>query len=96
MCVFKLLTAAGFGLLIAVDEEVPGALRAEGQQDTLQQSWQQSKTQQKGPQRGIPHDGFYPKDLHNAQTRSLLVQFKTWNNVLIMCLGNYNQTVQTL
>lgn len=39
------LTAAGFALFIAVDEEVSGALGAERQQDTLQHSWEQSKTQ---------------------------------------------------
>lgn len=65
------LTAASFALLVAVDEEVAGALRAEGQQDTLQHSWQQSETQQEGPKGGIPHDGFYSKDLQstNSTTR---------------------------
>lgn len=65
MCVsvFQSLTAVGFALLIAVDEEVSGALRTEGQQDTLQHCWQQNKTQQKGPQGGIPHERFNSKDL---------------------------------
>lgn len=67
------LTAAGLALLVAVDEEVSGALGAEGQQSTLQHSRQQSETQQEGPQGGVAHDGFNPKDLHNTHD-TLLTQ----------------------
>lgn len=67
------LTAASFALLVAVDEEVAGALRAEGQQDTLQHSWQQSETQQEGPQGGIAHDGFYSKDLQRTKQHNTMI-----------------------
>lgn len=82
ICVFKgvYLTATGFALLVAVDEEVAGALRAEWQQGTLQHSWQQSKAQQEGPQGGIPHDGFNTKDLQN--TRNTLLTHDRYNTVL--------------
>lgn len=77
MCVFKCvyLTAAGFALLVAVNEEVPGALRAEGQQDGLQHSRQQSETQEERPEGGISHNGFNPKDLCN--THSILLTYNT-------------------
>lgn len=74
------LTAAGFALLVAVDEEVAWALRAEWQQGTLQHSWQQSKAQQEGPHGGISHDGFNTKDLQN--TRNTLLAHDGYNTVL--------------
>lgn len=67
------LTAASFALLVAVDEEVAGALRAEGQQDALQHRWQQSETQQEGPKGGIPHDGLYSKDLQRTKQQNTMI-----------------------
>lgn len=63
------LTFASFALLVAVDEQVAGTLGAEGQQDALQHSWQQSEAQQQRPQGGVAHDGFYSKDLQTTKSK---------------------------
>lgn len=75
--IFVCLTAAGFALLVAVDEEVTGALGAERQQDALQHCRQHSETQQEGPQGGIPHDGLNPKDLYSTHTMHCLHTYNT-------------------
>lgn len=65
------LTAACFAFLVAVDEEVSGALRTHGQQAALQRCWEHSETQQEGPQGRTPHDRLNPKDLSNTQSVGL-------------------------
>lgn len=66
------LTTAGFALLVAVDQEVPGALGAEGQQGALQQGRQQGEPQQEGPQGPVPQDRLNPKDLHHKHRQVIL------------------------
>lgn len=72
VCVAR-LTFASFALLVAVDQQVARALGAEGQQDALQHSWQQSEAQQQRPKGGVAHDGFYTKDLQTAKKKLLQV-----------------------
>lgn len=76
-CVCVCLTAAGFALFLAVDEEVTGALWAEGQQDTLQQGGEHREGQQEGPQSSVPHQQIHPKDLHNKHNTRLTTLHNT-------------------
>jgi len=63
-------------LLIAVNEQEAGALRAEGQQDALQQGRDEDDAQQQGPQVPVAHDGVQAEHLGNedADNDAQLVQ----------------------
>lgn len=76
------LTAAGFALLVAVDEEVSGALGAQGQQETLEHGWQQSEAQEEGPQGGVAQEGLQPKhlgDTHMGRSFSSSTREPLWS-----------------
>lgn len=59
-------TALGPVLLVAVNEQEAGALGAEGQQDALQQGWDEDDAQQQGPQFLVAHDGVQAEHLGEA------------------------------
>lgn len=76
MCVC-LLTVLGLVLLVAVDQEVAWALRAEGQQDTLPHRRDEGEAQQQGPQLCITHNTLHTEDLHKTPQMTLIVHFFT-------------------
>lgn len=59
-------TILGSVLLVAVDEQEAGALRAEGQQDALYQGRDEDDAQQQGPQLLVAHEGVQAKYLGEA------------------------------
>lgn len=59
-------TTLGPVLLVAVDEQEAGALRAEGKQDALHQGWDEDDAQQQGPQVLVAHDGVQAEHLAEA------------------------------
>lgn len=81
------LTFASFALLVAVDQQVARALGAEGQQDALQHSRQQSEAQQQRPQGGVAHDGFHSKDLQTANTTEEILIDSSQNPVVLLTLN---------
>lgn len=56
-------TILGSVLLVAVDEQEAGALGAEGQQDALDQGWDEDDAQQQGPHLLVAHEGVQAKHL---------------------------------
>lgn len=61
------LTTLGFVLLIAVDEQEPGALRGKGQDNALQQGRNEDEAQQQWPERVVSHDQVQTKHLRKRR-----------------------------
>lgn len=66
-------TTLGPVLLVAVDEQEAGALRAEGQQDALQHGRDEDDAQQQGPQLLVAHERVQAKHLGEAGTEEAAV-----------------------
>lgn len=61
------LTTLGFVLLVAVDEQEPGALGGKGQDDALQQGRNEDEAQQQWPERVVSHDQVQTKHLRRRR-----------------------------